>query len=49
MPCTGGPVRVIADGPVIEVVSADSLVGGAIEPVRGVMPTQGDSRTWTLR
>lgn len=48
MPWTEGSVRVVVDGPVIEIASVDGLLGGAIDPVRQIMPTQGESRTWTL-
>ena len=48
MPWTTGSVRVVVDGPVIEIASMDGLLGGAIEPVQQVMSTRGESRTWSL-
>jgi beta-fructofuranosidase len=48
MPWMGGPIRVVTDGPVIEISSADGLLGGTIQPVDHLRPTIGPFRAWAL-
>lgn len=48
MPWTGGPLRVVVDGPVIEISCADGLLGGPINPVALALPVSGGYRAWTL-
>jgi beta-fructofuranosidase len=48
MPWAGGPVRLLVDGPVLEVSSADGLLGGAIVPADTLRPGRGDWSSWRL-
>jgi len=48
MPWSGGDVRVIADGPVVEVSSAGGLVGGPIEPASTWASRPGSCTAWSL-
>ena len=48
MPWTGGPLRVLVDGPVVEISSADGLLGGAIHPVATWLPPSGPYEAWRL-
>jgi beta-fructofuranosidase len=48
MPWSGGPVRVIVDGPTIEISSLDGVVGGPIDPVSRMLPVAGSCRAWRL-
>jgi len=48
MPWTGGPLRVVVDGPVIEISSLDGLLGGPIDPIDRVFVVAGSYRAWTL-
>lgn len=48
MPHTGGPLRVLVDGPVLEVSTRDGLLGGAIRPAEEVLPVRGGCSAWSL-
>ena len=48
MPWSGGPVRVIADGPVLEVCSADGVMGGPIQPAETWFSPHGNCTAWSL-
>lgn len=48
MPWTGGTLRVVVDGPVLEMSSADGLLGGSIEPVGRILPVVGGCRAWAV-
>ena len=48
MPWTGGTVRVVVDGPTIEISSRDGLLGGPIEPVVELRSMAGTARVWSL-
>jgi beta-fructofuranosidase len=48
MPWTGGPLRIVVDGPTIEISSRDGLLGGPIEPAVGMGPVTGAARAWAL-
>lgn len=49
MPWTGGAVRVVVDGPTVEISTRDGVLGGAIEPVVELRPMAGAATAWTLR
>lgn len=49
MPWTGGPLRVLVDGPVLEVSGADGLLGGPIVPGEWLVPGRGAWSSWGLR
>jgi beta-fructofuranosidase len=48
MPWTGGPLRVVVDGPVLEISSRDGLLGGPVEPIDRMLPVRGDLRAWSI-
>jgi beta-fructofuranosidase len=48
MPHTGGPLRVLVDGPVLEVSTRDGLLGGAISPAEEIRPVRGRCSAWFL-
>ena len=48
MPWSGGPIRVVVDGSVVEVSSADGILGGAIDPTTGWQSPAGECTTWVL-
>ena len=48
MPWAGGQLRVVIDGPVIEVSSADGILGGAIDPSTSWLPVSGTCTAWSL-
>jgi beta-fructofuranosidase len=48
MPWSGGTLRVVVDGPTIEISSPDGLLGGPIEPVVEWLPTRGAVQAWRL-
>jgi len=48
MPWTGGPLRIVVDGPTIEISSRDGLLGGPIEPAVELGRVTGAARAWTL-
>jgi beta-fructofuranosidase len=48
MPWSGEQLRVIVDGPVIEISSVRGVLGGAIEPTDRWQQAAGDCRAWTL-
>jgi len=48
MPWTGGPLRVVVDGPVVEVSCVDGLLGGAIEPIDRILPVMGSCQAWAV-
>jgi len=47
-PWTGGQLRVVIDGPVLEVSSADGILGGAIDPSTSWLPVTGICNAWPL-
>ncbi|MDO8143797.1 glycoside hydrolase family 32 protein [Isoptericola sp. 178] len=48
MPWTGGALRVVVDGPTIEISSLDGVLGGPITPLSTVLPVAGELRTWKV-
>lgn len=50
MPYSSGPVRVILDGPIVEVSTTDGILGAAIAPAadRLIVEGGGDIRIWAL-
>lgn len=48
MPWSGGPVRVLIDGPVLEISTADGLLGAPIEPSTTWLPASGTVTAWSL-
>ena len=48
MPWSGGPVRVIADGPVLEVSSSDCVIGGPMQPAEAWFSPHGNCTVWSL-
>lgn len=48
MPWSGGGVRVIVDGPVLEVSSVDGVLGGPIEPASSWASLHGSCTAWSL-
>ncbi len=48
MPWDGGPVRVLVDGPVVEVSADGGVLGGPVEPTSGWQRPAGRSRAWEL-
>lgn len=48
MPWGGEPVRVIVDGPVVEISSRHGIIGGPIEPSTTWHPVEGDCNGWIL-
>ncbi len=46
MPWSGGDLRVLVDGPVVEVASADGVLGGAVEPPRRLVAGRGRGGRW---
>lgn len=48
MPWQGEPLRVLVDGPVIEISSVHGILGGPIEPTTTWHPTVGECTAWTL-
>ncbi len=48
LPWSGGPVRVIVDGPALEVSTGDGVLGAAIEPVATWSPGSGRTAVWSL-
>lgn len=48
MPYRGGSVRVIVDGPVLEISTRDGILGGAIEPADIMQPVGRTCSVWSL-
>lgn len=48
MPWSGGGVRVIVDGPVVEVSSVDGVMGGPIQPASTWSSLRGNCTAWSL-
>lgn len=51
MPCDGGPVRVVLDGPIVEVSTAAGLLGGILRAPQGgfvVQTSEGELTAWPL-
>ncbi|MDO8150004.1 glycoside hydrolase family 32 protein [Isoptericola sp. b408] len=48
MPWTGGALRVVVDGPTIEISSLDGVLGGPITPLSTVLPVAGELRAWKV-
>jgi beta-fructofuranosidase len=48
MPWSGGQVRVLIDGPVLEICTADGILGGSIEPSKTWLPVSGTATAWSL-
>ncbi|NYD42771.1 glycoside hydrolase family 32 protein [Nocardioides panaciterrulae] len=48
MPWSGGDLRVLVDGPVVEVAGADGLLGGALAPPHRLLAGRGALRVWPL-
>lgn len=48
MPWSGAPLRVLVDGPTIEISSVDGILGGPIEPASTWQPVTGECRAWAL-
>lgn len=48
MPWTGGQLRVVVDGPVVEIASTDGLLGGPIAPTDRFLAPDGACQAWAL-
>ncbi len=48
MPWSGGSLRVVVDASVVEVSSADGILGGPIDPTTGWQRPTGDCAAWVL-
>ncbi|GAA4742082.1 hypothetical protein GCM10023350_28560 [Nocardioides endophyticus] len=48
MPWSGGRVRVLVDGPTLEISTADGILGGPIEPSTTWLPVSGTATAWSL-
>ncbi|WP_166846582.1 glycoside hydrolase family 32 protein [Isoptericola sp. BMS4] len=48
MPWSGGALRVVADGPALEISSRDGVLGGPVEPVDRMLQVAGGLRAWQV-
>ncbi len=48
VPWDGGPLRVVADGPALEVATGHGLIGGPVEPGTTWRPVEGECTAWSL-
>ncbi|MFC0678536.1 glycoside hydrolase family 32 protein [Lysobacter korlensis] len=48
MPYTGGAVRVLLDGPVLEIATTDGLLGGPVAQPTAIESTGGELSAWRL-
>ena len=48
MPWTGAPLRVIVDGPVLEISSHRGILGGAVELAVSMPTVEGSCSAWSL-